>query len=110
MDQARKAGMIPSVKPLYKDFLVDQGGAVWVHVMTERDRLQSTNTGLVYHSPGPEAVSLWRVLEPGGARRNVVLRGDVRPVALSGGTVYAVRTDDDGVEHLMVYQHSRGER
>ena len=110
VDQARRAGMIPSVKPLYKDFVVDQGGAVWVHVITERDQLQNTRTGLVYQTPGPDPVSLWRVFGPGGARRNVVLRGEVRPMAVVGTTVYAVRTDDDGVEHLVVYQHTTGER
>lgn len=75
--------------------------------MREHDELHSTPLGVVYETPGQDAISLWRVYGSNGQGTSSILQGRIRPEVVVGGTVYAVKTDALGVDRLVVYRNNR---
>ncbi|HEX7243553.1 MAG TPA: 6-bladed beta-propeller [Longimicrobiaceae bacterium] len=105
--KALDEGKVPSTKPAFKDFLVDDRGRVWINVVTGEDVQVSGDDGLRYAAmPGrDDRGSPWWVFDRAGKRvaalalpRNVTLH------VVRGTDAYGVETDDLGVQRIVRYR------
>jgi hypothetical protein len=102
--RAYEAGRLPKTKPLYKDFVVDPKGRVWLNMLSEGDRLASTPIGLTYRGGADGHPSVWKIIRPQASGTvDIHLRGDVQPKTIDLDAVYAVSTDVLGVDRIVVY-------
>jgi len=108
IEEAVQQKRVPSVKPAYKAFLVDDRGRVWLNVTTPEDVVVMTDEGLAYVSSRTTAApspSPWWVLDASGRRvATLSLPNNVRLGVVRGGRAYGVETDADGVVRIVRYR------
>lgn len=101
-------GRVPSTKPAFRDFLVDDRGRVWVNVVTGDDVQVSSDQGLRYVSrPESESgdVSPWWVFDGSGEHvATVNLPHDVALHVVRGTEAYGIETDADGIQRIVRYR------
>jgi len=107
LQKARDEGKIPSTRPAFKDFLVDERGAVWVNLLTQDDIQVGGDHGLRYTgAPGrARDRSLWWVFDADGKHATTVtFPRDVTLHVIRGHDAYGVVTDDLGVQRIVRYR------
>lgn len=109
MQRAFDGGKIPSTKPAFKDFLVDDRGRAWISVVTSEDVQVSSEVGLRYAGmPGRTASedgSPWWVLDRNGERvATVTFPRNAALHAIRDEHAYGVETDALGVQRIVRYR------
>ena len=106
---------IPDYKPAFVELLVGKGGRIWARLSSEGELIENEN----YNPDNPGSVPvLWNerlrydVFEPDGTYLGIVLPPEefnpaTRPV-FDGDHVWAVSTDELGVERVVRYRVSVG--
>lgn len=102
-------GRVPTTKPAFKDFLVDDRGRVWVNVVTGDDTQVSSDQGLRYVSRNGEGGdggdSPWWVFDRDGKRvAEVSLPHGVALHVVRGTEAYGIETDSLGVQRVVRYR------
>lgn len=109
VEAAIRDDRLPKQHPVMKSFLLDDEGRVWVQLITEHEKLQTTPTGLRYVTSGVEGggtpSSTWWILDlTDGKVGEAELAGNVVLHLIRGGRAYGVSEDDLGVHRIVVYE------
>lgn len=104
ISQAARQKRIPGTKPIFRGFLVDDQGRMWINVVGSDEVLVSTERGFVYTSAtrsGAGASTWWVVRRDGRAVGKVSLPESVELMVVRGGKAYGIEVDEDGVQRLV---------
>ncbi|HEX7243396.1 MAG TPA: 6-bladed beta-propeller [Longimicrobiaceae bacterium] len=97
---------IPATKPLYRTFLVDDAGRIWLERITPGTRVVKAPEGLRYFSgdAGGKETRSWLVVDPAGRPvARVEVPGSSSLLTIRDGSAYAVQSDSLGTERVVRY-------
>jgi hypothetical protein len=103
LDAAVEDGVIPSLFPSVAQLVMDERDRLWIEPVGLAHRVRSTSFGLALEASGG-GMDLMMVDLSDGWYANGRLPSAGRLAAVRDGRVYTVRSDDLGVESVMVYR------